>query len=87
MTLKLHCFGESGHSYKAALALELSGLDWSPVFIDFFSGATRSPDYHTALNLMGEAPVLIDGDLKLSQSGVIQDYISEKLANSVVPIP
>ena len=25
MTLKLHCFGESGHSYKAALALELSG--------------------------------------------------------------
>ena len=78
MTLKLHCFGESGHSYKAALALELSGLDWSPVFIDFFSGATRSPDYHTALNLMGEAPVLIDGDLKLSQSGVIQDYISEK---------
>ena len=78
MTLKLHCFGESGHSYKAALALELSGLDWSPVFIDFFSGATRSPSYHTALNLMGEAPVLIDGDLKLSQSGVIQDYISEK---------
>ena len=78
MTLKLHCFGESGHSYKAALALELSGLDWSPVFIDFFSGATRSPDYQTTLNLMGEAPVLIDGDLKLSQSGVIQDYISEK---------
>ena len=28
MTLKLHCFGESGHSYKAALALEMSGLDW-----------------------------------------------------------
>ena len=37
MTLKLHCFGESGHSYKAALALEMSGLDWTPVFIDFFS--------------------------------------------------
>jgi glutathione S-transferase len=78
MSLKLHCFGESGHSYKAALALELSGLDWQPVFIDFFSGATRSPDYHTELNPMGEAPVLIDGDLTLSQSGVIQDYISEK---------
>ena len=78
MSLKLHCFGESGHSYKAALALELSGLDWQPVFIDFFSGATRSPDYHTELNPMGEAPVLIDGDLTFSQSGVIQDYISEK---------
>lgn len=36
MTLQLHCFGESGHSYKAALALEMSSLDWTPVFIDFF---------------------------------------------------
>ena len=78
MTLKLHCFGESGHSYKAALALEMSGLDWTPVFIDFFSGATRSADYHTTLNPMGEAPVLIDGEIRLTQSGLIQNYISEK---------
>jgi len=28
MTITLHCFGESGNAYKAALALELSGLDW-----------------------------------------------------------
>ena len=78
MSLKLNCFGESGHSYKAALALELSGLDWQPVFIDFFSGATHSPDYHTQPNSMGEAPVSIDGDLTFTQSGVIQDYVSEK---------
>ena len=36
MTIKLHCFGESGNSYKAALALEMSGLEWEPVFVDFF---------------------------------------------------
>ena len=77
MTIKLHCFGESGNSYKAALALELSGLDWEPVFVDFFNGASRSEAYR-ALNTMGEAPLLIDGDLKLSQSGVIQQYISDK---------
>src|SRR6056297_1566651 len=41
MTIKLHCFGESGNAYKAALALELSGLDWDPVFVDFFGGETR----------------------------------------------
>ena len=35
MTIKLHCFGESGNAYKAALALELSGLAWEPVFVDF----------------------------------------------------
>jgi len=78
MTLKLYCFGESGHSYKAALALELSGLDWEPVKVDFFGGETRSPDYRSTVNEMGECPVLVDGDTRLSQSGVIQTYVSEK---------
>jgi glutathione S-transferase len=78
MTIKLYCFGESGNSYKAALALELSGLAWEPVKVDFFGGETRAPDYRSQINALGEAPVMIDGDLKLTQSGVIQDYVSEK---------
>lgn len=78
MTVKLHCFGESGHSYKAALALELGPLDWEPVYVDFFNGASRSDSYREDLNVMGEAPVLIDGDVHLTQSGVIQDYLSDK---------
>lgn len=78
MTIQLHCFGESGHSYKAALALELSGLDWEPVYIDFFNGETRTPQYRENVNEMGEAPVLVDGDVKLTQSAILQDYISEK---------
>jgi len=78
MTMKLYCFGESGHSYKAALALELSGLDWEPVFVDFFGGETRSETYRNTVNEMGEAPVLIDGDFRTSQSGAIQAYITEK---------
>ncbi|WP_407473872.1 glutathione S-transferase family protein [Sulfitobacter sp. PM12] len=78
MTIKLHCFGESGNAYKAALALQLSGLDWEPVKVDFFGGETRTQDYRTTINNMGEAPVMIDGDIRLTQSGVIQDYISEQ---------
>ncbi|APX10801.1 glutathione S-transferase family protein [Tateyamaria omphalii] len=77
MTFKLHCFGESGNSYKAALALQLSGLDWEPVFVDFFGGAARTDEYR-ALNPMGEAPLLQDGDHCISQSGVIQQYITDK---------
>lgn len=77
MTIKLYCFGESGNAYKAALALELSGLDWEPVFVDFFNGETRSPEFRD-LNAMGEVPVLVDGDITLTQSGVLQDYISSK---------
>ena len=78
MTIKLHCFGESGNSYKAALALELSGLDWEAVKVDFFGGQTRTPDLRSDINPLGEVPVMIDGDIRYSQSGVIQDYISEK---------
>jgi len=78
MTIKLYCFGESGNSYKAALALQLSGLDWEPVFVDFFAGANRTPEYRNEINEMGEAPVLVDGDFKLSQSGAIQQYVTDK---------
>ncbi|MBF9031046.1 glutathione S-transferase [Rhodobacterales bacterium HKCCE3408] len=78
MTIKLYCFGESGHSYKAALALNLHGLDWEPVYVDFFAGETRGPDYRAEVNEMGEAPVLVDGDVRLTQSGVIQTYLTEK---------
>ena len=77
MTIKLHCFGESGNSYKAALTLELSGLEWEPVFVDFFNGAARTPEFRE-INDMGEVPVMIDGDVTLTQSGVIQDYVSSK---------
>jgi len=75
--IKLHCFGESGNAYKAALTLELSGAEWEPEFVDFFNGASRSAEFR-ALNVMGEVPVMEDGDLVLTQSGVIQDYVSSK---------
>ena len=78
MTIQLHCFGESGHSYKVALALTLLGEDWEPVFVDFFKGAARSPEFRSNLNPMGECPVFIDGDLHLTQSGVILDYLVQK---------
>jgi glutathione S-transferase len=77
MTIKLYCFGESGNAYKAALTLEMSGLEWEPVYVDFFNGEARSPEF-LEINEMGEVPVMTDGDLTLTQSGVIQDYVSSK---------
>ena len=71
MTAQLYCFGESGNAYKAALTLTLAGIDWQPVFVDFFNGETRTPEFRK-LNEMGEVPVLVDGDRILTQSGVIQ---------------
>eukprot|EP01037_Dinobryon_pediforme_P040103 gene40103-49080_t len=49
--------------------LQLCGCDWQPAFVKFFQGETRTPDYRSALNEMGEAPVLEHAGLKLAQSG------------------
>lgn len=74
---KLWCMGESGNAYKAALMLELCGVAWEPVWVDFFHGETRTGEYRTKLNEMGEVPVLEHDGKRLSQSGVILDYLAE----------
>ena len=74
----LHCFAQSGNAYKPALMLELAGADWSPRFVDYFGGETRTPAYR-AINVMGEVPVLEHRGLRLSQSGVILDYLAQTL--------
>lgn len=75
---RLHCFAQSGNAYKPALMLQLARADWEPVFVDFMHGAHRSPGYQK-INEMGEVPVLEHGDMRLSQSGVILDYLSGTL--------
>jgi glutathione S-transferase len=72
----LYCFAQSGNAYKPALMLELAGADWAPRFVDYFNGETRTPAYR-AINVMGEAPVLEHRGKRLSQSGVILDYLAE----------
>jgi glutathione S-transferase len=73
----LHCFAQSGNAYKAALMLELAGADWTPRFVDYFNGETRTPGYR-AINVMGEVPVLEHRGRTLSQSGVILDYLAQR---------
>ena len=77
MTARLHCFGESGNCYKAALTMALTGYDWEPVWVDFFHGASRSAEF-LAINEMGEAPVFIEGEVKLTQSCVIQLHVADR---------
>ncbi|QHQ35551.1 glutathione S-transferase family protein [Algicella marina] len=77
MTPKLHCFAQSGNAYKVALTLDLCGEEWEPVFVDFFHGEARSPAYRQ-INEMAEVPTYTEGDLCLTQSGVILDYLAEK---------
>lgn len=77
MTAQLYCFGESGNAYKAALTMTLASYPWAPVRVDFFSGAVRSEEFRR-INPMGEVPVLVDGDVTLTQSCLIQLHIAER---------
>lgn len=74
----LYCFAQSGNAYKAALMLNLCAADWTPRFVDYFNREVDTPEYR-AINEMGEVPVLEHGDKKLSQSGVILDYLADRL--------
>jgi glutathione S-transferase len=74
---RLFCTAESGNCYKAALMLTLTGCDWQPVAVDYFGGATKSEQYRRDVSVMGEIPVLEHRGERLTQSGVILDYLAE----------
>jgi glutathione S-transferase len=76
---KLHCFTESGNAYKVALMLDLCAAPWEAVPVPFGTGVTRSAGWRAEVNDMGEAPVLEHRGLRLSQSGVILDYLAGEL--------
>ena len=77
---QLYCFAQSGNSYRAALMLNLIGADWKPIWVDFFAGGVqRTPQFRSDVNEMGEAPVLEHKGKKITQSGVILNYLSKLL--------
>src|SRR5271166_1761973 len=75
---RLYGMGESGNAYKAALMLNLCGLDWECRFVDYFNNETRMAAYREEVNELGEVPVLDHGGRLLSQSGVILTYLAER---------
>ena len=70
-TYRLHYFPESGNSFKLALMLTLCGETFEPVWTDFASGVTWTPEWRATVNAMGEIPVLEEGASKLTQTGPI----------------
>jgi len=73
---RLHCFCQSGNSFKVAFALRAMDLPYESVLVDFMHGQTRDAGWRAEVNNMGEAPVLDDGTLRLTQSGVILTHLA-----------
>lgn len=78
--VRLHGFSQSGNTFKVAFLLRALGVPWQPVFVDFMHGATRAEAWRAQTNEMGEVPVLDDGAVRLTQSGVILTYLARKHA-------
>jgi glutathione S-transferase len=76
-TLTLYGIWLSGPTYKAGLALSLMGQPFAYKHVDLRAGAHKQPDY-LAINRFGQVPALVDGDLKLCQSGSILLYLADK---------
>jgi len=75
---RLHCFSQSGNSFKVAFLLRALAQPWEAVFVDYMNGLTRDPAWREQANEMGEVPVLDDGTRRLTQSGAILSYLANK---------
>ncbi|MBI2770639.1 MAG: glutathione S-transferase C-terminal domain-containing protein [Burkholderiales bacterium] len=75
---RLHCFAQSGNSYKVAFLLRALDQPFEMVFVDFMNGATREAPWREAVNEMGEAPVLEADGKRMTQSGAIMTYLARK---------
>ena len=80
--LRLHGFCQSGNTFKVAFALRAMALPYETVFVDFMHGQTRDAAWRAQINAMGEAPVLDDGALRLTQSGVILTHLARRRRSS-----
>jgi glutathione S-transferase len=75
---RLHYFPESGNSYKLALMLTLCGQTFEPVWTDFGGGITRTSEWRTRVNEMGELPVLEEDGRPLTQTAPLLLRLAER---------
>ena len=83
--MKLYGMAQS-RSFRALWALEESGLAYEYIPIKLMTDAAetdsaQNPDY-LALNTQGKVPTLVDGDLVLTESAAIVNYIGRSAPDS-----
>jgi glutathione S-transferase len=77
--MKLYEFPPT-RSIRARWTLQELGVEFDSEVIDMIAGAHRSPEF-LAINPAGKLPVLVDGDLTLTESAAIVLYLCDKYAH------
>ena len=75
--MKIYNYFRSGTSHRLRIVLNLKGLDWDYVAVDLRAEAHFDAAFK-ALNPQGLVPTLIDGDLVLTQSPAIIEWLEER---------
>jgi maleylacetoacetate isomerase len=75
--MKLYSFFNSSTSFRVRIALALKGLLYDYAGVNLRSGE-QGKDAHRALSPAGIVPVLVDGDVTLTQSLAIIDYLDRR---------
>jgi glutathione S-transferase len=79
MTMKLYEFGPT-RSIRARWTLQELGVDFEPIRVNLPAGEHQRPEF-LKINPAGKIPVLIDGDLVLTESVAIVLYLAEKYSD------
>ena len=74
MTIRLYDFWRSSACYRVRIALNLKGLAYEAVDTSLTEGAHRAPAY-LAKNPQGFVPMIEVGDVRLTQSLAIVDWL------------
>ena len=74
--MKLYEFAFT-RSIRARWMLQELGVDFEPISVNLFAGEASRPEF-LKLNPAAKIPVLVDGDLVLTESAAILLYLGEK---------
>jgi len=82
-----HYFNPMSRAMTTHWMLLEAGADHEQIMVDFAAGETATPAYR-AINPMGKIPVLVDGDVVITEAAAICAYIADKFPEKkLAPAP
>ena len=84
--ISLYDYWRSSCAYRVRVALEFKNIPFEKIPIDLRIGQQSSPEY-LALNPQGLVPLLRHGDVEITQSLAIIQYLEDEFANAPRLIP
>lgn len=82
--ITLYDYWRSSASYRVRIALNLAGLEWTPVSINLLDAEHKAPE-HLSRNPQGLVPAIeIDGQM-MTQSLAITEYLNETRDLDLLP--